>query len=149
MLASMSGFDTKIYLWYFLHLTICPTLQNMNPIKKKLKDNTAARTWKFSQNYFVIIQKNTESWSVCLLANRGTNVSFGTNAAWAIIEFSQKWQIIALLKNNFIEHLKDGQEDSYINVPLNFCLQGYKYRQWINITRGLAMRKRGCVLLVW
>ena len=46
-------------------------------------ENLARITSEFSKN-------STESRIHCMLANRGANVSFITNAARAIIEISQK-----------------------------------------------------------
>ena len=46
-------------------------------------ENLARITLEFFKN-------TTESRIHCMLANRGANVSFITNAEWAIIAFSQK-----------------------------------------------------------
>ena len=39
MLTGLSGFDTKIDKWHFIHQTKCSTLPNLNTTKNELKDN--------------------------------------------------------------------------------------------------------------
>ena len=77
-----------------------------------------------ARNYLVIFQKFHRVQNIyCMLANRDVNVSFSTNAAWAIIEFHRNnvyWHFEQVCKNQ-ISELKvkvDKCSSKLFQVPL-------------------------------
>ena len=91
----LPDFDKSVWVWYKNGLITFYTSNYLSYFteyehNKELihRYNMDVRTWKFNQNALPrsLKKKPIESRIDCMLANRGVNVFFSTNAAWTIIE---------------------------------------------------------------